>query len=283
MIDETNASEVSRTVIKPMRGLQFLDLRELWRYRELLYFLTWRDIKVRYKQTVLGVLWAILQPLFMMLIFTFVFGRFAKLDQRVAIPYNLFALAGLLPWQLFSRTLTDSSNSLLNQQKLITKIYFPRILIPASTCCAALVDFLVGSLILVVMMVWQGYMPTWRVVFLPLFLLLMLMTSLGVGFWLSSLNAEYRDIRYTVPFLIQFWMFATPVIYPSNIVPHAFKYIIALNPMTGVVEGIRWALFDYGYGPGKIFVASIIVSLFCFITGIVWFRSRERKIADYLG
>jgi lipopolysaccharide transport system permease protein len=270
-------------IIQPTRGLHFLDLRELLHYRELIYFLTWRDIKVRYKQTAIGITWAVLQPLAMMLVFTVFFGKFAKLEQKIDSPYWLFALAGLLPWQLFSRTLTESSNSLVTEQRLVTKVYFPRIIVPMSSCFAAIVDFLIGLGLILVTMAVNGIFPTWRLALLPLFILLMLTTSMGIGFWLSALNTEYRDVRYAVPFMAQLWMFVTPVVYPPSIVPERYQWILSLNPMTGVIEGIRWSLLGTGSGPNLALTLSVGISTFTFLSGIVWFRWRERTFVDHLG
>lgn len=277
-------AEAPSTIIQATRGLRFLDMREMFRFRELLFFLIWRDIKVRYKQTAIGVLWAVLQPLAMMAIATIFFGKLGGMeDQTGGIPYVLFAFAGLLPWQLFSRTLTESSNSLVTDQRLVTKVYFPRILVPMASCLAAVVDFLVCSVLMVGMMLGMGHQPTMQVLWLPLFVALMLMTSMGVGFWLSALNTEYRDVRYVVPFLAQLWLFATPVVYPASIVPERFRFLIGFNPMTGVVEGFRWSLLGAGEGPGLMMFVSVSLSLFIFISGIVWFRWRERTFVDHLG
>jgi lipopolysaccharide transport system permease protein len=281
ILDKDNSA--CKTVIKPPRGLNFLNFREFWHYRELLYFLTWREIKVKYKQTVFGVLWVVVQPLALMLLFTVVFGKFAKLEQDLKIPYALFAFAGLLPWQLFARTINTTTGSLLNNSNLITKIYFPRMMIPLSSCLSGLLDFAIGFCGLGILMLIYQVPPNPHVIFLPLFFLLMLATALGIGFWLSALYIEYRDVGYIVPFLIQFWMFATPVVYPVNIIPQQYLWVVALNPMTGVVEGIRWSLFDYAYAPGKLFYLSIGISVFTFVSGVIWFRYREKVFADYIG
>jgi lipopolysaccharide transport system permease protein len=279
----TADDEPRSTVIQPTRGLAFLDLRELWEYRELIYFLSWRDVKVRYKQTAIGVAWAVVQPLALMVVFTLFFGRLAKFGDEIDIPYPVFAYAGLLPWQLFSRTLSETTNSLVTDQRLVTKVYFPRIIVPTSYCVAAALDFLIGSVLLVGMMVYYQLWPTAAMLWLPLFMVLMLTTSLGVGFWLSALNTEYRDVMYVVPFLVQFWLFVTPVVYPSTIVPERLRLLLGINPMTGVVEGMRWALFGYGDGPGPMLWVSAAVSVALFFTGIVWFRMRERTFVDSLG
>ena len=237
-------------VIRPTSGFVPLDLHELWNYRELLYFLTWRDIKVRYKQTIMGIAWAVIQPLFMMLIFTVFFGRLAKIPSD-GLPYPIFVFTALLPWQMFSRALTDASTSLVVNERLITKVYFPRLLVPASAVLASLVDFTIALVLLVGMMFYYGIVPTGAVWTLPLFILLALMTALGIGFWLSALDATYRDVRYTLPFLTQLWLFATPVVYPASMVPDNWRLLYGLNPMAGVVEGFRWALLGKGGGPDR--------------------------------
>jgi lipopolysaccharide transport system permease protein len=275
-------------LIRPVKELRLSDLLGIFRYRELLYFLTLRDIKVKYKQTVFGILWVLIQPLALMLLFTVVFGKFARLEQDLKVPYSLFALTGLLPWQLFSRTLTATASSLLSNENLISKIYFPRMIVPLSSCLSGIVDFLIGFAGLAVMMICYYSaglcpLPTANILFLPLFLILMMMTALGIGFWLSALYIEYRDVGYIVPFLVQFWMFATPVVYPVNIIPNEYLWIVALNPMTGVIEGIRWSLFDYAYAPGKLFFLSLGISIFTFISGAIWFHCREKVFADYIG
>lgn len=276
-------ADVPRLVIQPTRGWRFLDLRELLRYRELVYFFVWRDVKIRYKQTAVGVLWAVLQPLLMMLAFWLFFGRLAGLSGKVDVPYPLFAFAGLLPWQLFARALTESSTSLVRDQRMLTKVYFPRILVPLSSCLAALVDFLIGLVLLAGLMAIYGVRPPLAVLLLPLFLLLMLLTALGIGFWLSALNTEYRDVAHILPFLAQFWMFVSPVVYPTALVPEPFRWVFALNPMTGVLDGIRWCLLGCGPGPGLGLALSAVVAVAVFLSGIVWFRARERTFADCLG
>lgn len=269
-------------IVRPTRGMRFLDLRELWEYRELIYFLTWRDIKVRYKQTAIGVGWAILQPLAMMLVFTLFFGRLARMPSE-GVPYPLFAYTGLLPWQLFSRSVTESSNSLVVDQRLITRVYFPRIIVPTAVNLAAIVDFLIAGLLLLIFMPLYGVYPGPSIVWLPFFLLLMLLTSLGVGFWLSALNMEYRDVMYVVPFLNQLWLFITPVVYPSTLVPEGWRVLYGLNPMVGVVDGFRWALLGVGRGPDAMLLVSMVIAVVIFVTGIVWFRARERTFVDAVG
>jgi lipopolysaccharide transport system permease protein len=257
-------------------------VRELWKYRELVYFLTWRDIKVRYKQTAIGVAWAVLQPLAMMVVFTLFFGRLAKVPSE-GVPYPLFAYTALLPWQVFSRSILESTNSLVTDQRLITRVYFPRIIVPMATTLAAIIDFAIAAGLLVILMLFYGVTPGVEVVWLPLFVLLMLITALGVGFWLSALNVEYRDVMYTVPFLNQFWLFLTPVVYPSSLIPERWQAFYGLNPMTGVVEGFRWALLGTGKGPGVMVVVSILVAVSLFVSGIIWFRCRERTFVDVVG
>ena len=238
---------------------------------------------MRYRQTAVGVSWAVLQPLALMLVFTLFFGRLAKIDQQLDIPYPLFVYGGLLPWQLFSRTLSESASSLVTDQRLVTKVYFPRIIVPTSYCLAALLDFMIGAVLLVGLMAVFGLVPGLAILTLPLFMLLMLVTVLGVGFWLSALNTEYRDVMYCIPFLTQFWLFLTPVVYPSSMIPERFRWLLGFNPMSGVVEGMRWSLFGYGEGPGPMLAVSVIVSLTVFISGIIWFRWRERTFVDTLG
>ncbi len=238
-------TEVTR--IRPSRGWRAIDLREIWRYRELLWFLTLRDIKLRYKQTALGVAWAVLQPLFTMGVFTIFFGKLGKIPSD-GKPYALFVLAALLPWQLFAYALTQSSNSLVAEQRLITKVYFPRLIVPVASVLSGLVDFAVAFALMVGLMAagpafgWFTVAPTAAVLTIPVFILFAVLTALAVGLWLSALNVQYRDVRYTIPFLTQFWMFLTPVAYPARLVPEPYRPLYGLNPMAGVVEGFRWAL-----------------------------------------
>ena len=267
------------TLIHPSRGWISLKLSELWEYRELLYFLTWRDIKVRYKQTAIGVAWAIIQPFFAMVIFSIFFGQLAKIPSD-GIPYPIFAYCDLLPWQLFAHALNESSNSLVANQGLITKVYFPRLIIPVAPVLAGLVDFGIAFLVLIGMMLYYGIMPTFAVFTIPLFLILAVATALSVGLWLSALNVEYRDVRYTIPFLTQFWLFATPVAYPSSLVPESWRALYGLNPMAGVVEGFRWALLGKAEGPGTLLVVSVMVVIILFIGGLYYFRRMEKTFAD---
>jgi lipopolysaccharide transport system permease protein len=267
------------TVIGPSRGWVSLKLSELWKYRELLYFLTWRDIKVRYKQTVIGAAWAVIQPFFAMVVFSIFFGQLAKIPSD-GIPYPIFTYCALLPWQLFAHALNESSNSLVANQGLITKVYFPRLVIPVAPVLAGLVDFGIAFLVLIGMMLYYGIFPTFAVFTIPLFLILVVATALSVGLWLSALNVEYRDVRYTVPFLTQFWLFATPVAYPSSLVPEKWRALYGLNPMAGVVEGFRWALLGKADGPGMLLVVSIIVVMILFIGGLYYFQRMEKTFAD---
>jgi lipopolysaccharide transport system permease protein len=256
-----------------------LNLRELWEYRELLYFLTWRDIKVRYKQTALGAAWAIIQPLFTMLVFSLFFGKLAKMPSD-GIPYPLFSLAALVPWTFFANGLTLSSNSLVGSANLITKVYFPRLAIPISTMFSGVVDLLLALVLLVGMMLYYGMTPGAKTPWLAAFMLLGLGASLGVGLWLSALNVRYRDVRYVVPFLVQFWMFATPIAYPSTLLPEPWRTLYGLNPMAGVVEGFRWALLGAKTRPGPMMMLSVLATLLILVTGAFYFRRTEKTFAD---
>lgn len=245
------------------------DLRQLWVYRELLYFLIWRDIKIRYKQTVLGAGWAIIQPLFAMLLFTLFFGRLARIPSD-GVPYPLFAYAGLLPWTFFANALTSSGNSLVGSSSLITKVYFPRVIIPGAAVLAGLLDFVIAFLLLIPMLIYYRIAVTWNLLLLPLFICLATFLALGVGMWLSALNVKYRDIRYALPFLIQLWLFASPVIYPTSIMPERWRWVLALNPMTGIIEGFRASLFGGKLDAlttltsAALTIAILIVSFFAF-------------------
>jgi len=267
--------------ISPRRGWGALDLKDLWDYRELIYFLTWRDVKIRYKQTIIGVGWALLQPVALMGVFTLFFGRLANVPSG-AVPYPLFAFAGLLPWQVFSRTLSESTVSLITDQRLISRVYFPRPIIPLATTLAALVDFGLASFLLASLMLGYHVVPSLHLVWLPLILLWLLAAALGVGFWLSALNVEYRDVMYLVPFVTQFWLFATPIVYPSSLVPPQWRMLYAVNPMVGVVEGFRWALFGTYPLPEGV-VVSLISTIALLVSGFLWFRWRERTFIDTIG
>lgn len=267
------------TVIEPSRGWVRLKLGELWDYRELLYFLTWREIKVRYKQTALGAAWAILQPLLTMLVFSLFFGRLAKVPSD-RIPYPLFCLAGLIPWTFFANGLTQSANSLVTSSNLISKVYFPRLAVPLSAILSGGVDFAISFVLLVGMMAFYHQAPPLRCLTLPLFFILAFVTALGVGLWLSALNVEYRDVRYTIPFLTQFWLLATPIAYPSSLLHEPWRAVYGLNPMAGVVEGFRWALIGTDTAPGPIIAASSFAALLILAGGAFYFRRMEKTFAD---
>jgi lipopolysaccharide transport system permease protein len=265
--------------IEPTKGRVSLRLREIWEYRELLYFLVWRDVKVRYKQTALGASWAILQPFFTMLIFSLFFGRLAKMPSD-GIPYPLFAYAALIPWTFFATGVTLSSNSLVMSANMLKKVYFPRLLIPIGTVASGLVDFAFAFVVLFGMMAYYHRMPSQSIIWLPLFLILALVTSLAVGVWLSSLNVQFRDVRYMVPFLVQFWMFATPIAYPSSLLREPWRTLYGLNPMVGVVEGFRWSLLGTSTSPGLMIIASSMAAMLAMVAGAMWFRRMERTFAD---
>ena len=277
--DESLNASVIR--IRPVSGGVRLNLGDLWEYRELLYFLVWRDLKVRYKQTVLGAAWAIIQPLFLMLVFTVFFGRLIGVPSE-GLPYSIFAYTALLPWQLFARALSDASVSLVANERVITKVYFPRLLVPAAAVISSLVDFAIAFVLLLGMMLFYGIYPGSAIIALPVFILLALIAALGVGFWLSALNAIYRDVRYTLPFLTQLWMFATPVVYPSSLVPREWWFLYSLNPMVGVVEGFRWSLLGKAAPSETVLVVSAAVVLFIFGAGIVYFGRMEQTLADVI-
>ena len=274
------AKDVPEILIVPSSGWASLNLVELWKYRELLYFLTWRDIKVRYKQTLLGAAWAILQPFLTMVVFSVFFGRLAKIPSD-NIPYPIFTFSALVPWTFFSNGLTQSSNSLVGSANLIKKVFFPRLVVPISAVLGGFPDFLISFGVLLIMMVYYGIFPTWNAIFfLPLFLLLAFVTSLGVGLWLSALNVEYRDVRYVVPFLTQFWLFATPIAYPASLLKEPWRTIYGINPMVGVVEGFRWALLGTHGGPSPMIAVSSFTAILVLISGAMYFRRMERNFAD---
>ena len=267
--------------INPDAGWPALELRELWEYRELLFFFTWRDIKVRYKQTALGAAWAIIQPFFLMVVFSLFLGRLAHVPSD-GVPYPVFVYAGLLPWQLFSQSLIESSNSLITNERLISRVYFPRLCLPISAVMAGVVDFMIAFAMLILMMVFYGVRPTAAIVALPAFVLLAACTALAVGLWLSAFNARYRDVRYTINFVIQFWLFATPVAYPSSLIPLRWRAFYGLNPMAGVVEGFRWSLLGRNESPGPILAVSMLMVLLLFISGLYYFRRMEAEVADFI-
>jgi lipopolysaccharide transport system permease protein len=265
--------------IEPSSGWVSLKLQELWEYRELVYFLIWRDIKVRYKQTALGAAWAVLQPFLTMVVFSVFFGSLAKIPSD-GVPYPIFAYTALVPWSFFAHGLTSASNSLVSSANLISKVYFPRLALPLSTTLSGAVDFAVAFAVLLGMMLYYGIVPTIHLVWLPLFLLLAFATSLGVGLWLSALNVQYRDVRHVVPFITQFWLFASPVVYPSSLLPEPWRTVYALNPMVGVIEGFRWALLGTESRPGLMIVASSLAALLVLVGGALYFRRVEKTFAD---
>ena len=267
--------------LEPSRGLVSLNLRDLWEYRELLYFLTWRDIKVRYKQTLLGATWAIIQPFFTMVVFSLFFGKLAGVPSD-GIPYPLFSFAALVPWTFFAYSLSQSANSLVGNANLIQKVYFPRLVIPVSSVLSGAVDFFLAFGVLLGMMLFYGFWPGWGILWLLPLLLLILVTALSVGLWLAALNVEYRDVRYTVPFLTQFWLFATPIAYPSSLLPEPWRTLYGINPMAGVVEGFRWILLGVPQAPGPMIFASALVSLALLVGGVFYFRRMEKTFADLI-
>jgi lipopolysaccharide transport system permease protein len=256
--------------------------RDLWRYRELFYFLSWRDILVRYKQTVIGVAWSIIRPLLTMIVFTLIFGGLAKLPSN-GVPYPILVYAAMLPWQFFSNSLTESSNSLISNANMLSKVYFPRIVVPTSAVIVSIVDFLISFIILLLLMVWFRFLPDWRILMLPLFLLLATFIALGAGFWLATLNVKYRDFRYIVPFITQFGLYISPVGFNSSVVPEKWRLVYSLNPMVGVIDGFRWAILgqnDQIYFPG--FLLSVGLAIILFIFGFWYFRRMEKAFADII-
>jgi lipopolysaccharide transport system permease protein len=277
----TIPSDLSRTRREPSKGWALPKLRELWEYRELLFFFVWRDIKVRYRQTVMGALWAIIQPFFTMVIFSLFFGRLAKIPSD-GLPYPVFSYAALVPWTFFATALNQASNSLVVSANMVKKIYFPRLSLPIATVLASVVDFVLAFIVLLGMMLFYGLVPTINVLWLPFFLLLALVTSLGVSLWLSAMNVQFRDVHYTIPFLTQAWLFVTPIAYPSSLLPEPWRTVYGLNPMAGVVEGFRWALLGTDTGPGPMTVVSAVVALILLISGAFYFRRMEQGFADVL-
>lgn len=265
--------------ILPSHGWTRLNLAELWANRELLYFLVWRDLKVRYKQTLLGVAWAVIQPMFTMLVFSLFFGKLAKVPSDGS-PYEVWCFAALVPWNFFAQGLVQSADSLVGSANLLRKIYFPRLVIPISSVLGGCVDFCIAFGVLLILMLQFGVTPTTKVIFLPPLLLLALVTSLGVGLWLSALNVRFRDVRYAVPFLVQIWMFATPIAYSSSLLPEPWRTVYGLNPMAGVVEGFRWALLGTQNTPGRMMIASAVVAILMLVFGAYYFRRMERTFSD---
>jgi lipopolysaccharide transport system permease protein len=265
--------------IRPSHGWVIPELRDLWEYRELLYFLVWRDVKVRYKQTALGVAWVVLQPLATTLMFTVIFGNLAKIPSE-NMPYAVFSLAGLVPWNFFAGALSRGGVSLVGSAHLISKVYFPRLVIPVASVLGGLVDLAIVFALLLGLMLFFGIVPTAAIVTLPLFLLLALATALGVSLWLAALNVQYRDVGYLIPFLAQFWMYATPVVYPASMIPEQWRILYGLNPMTGVVEGFRWALFGTGQAPGLMLAVSVLTVSVLLVSGAFFFQRMEETFAD---
>ena len=277
-IDQSNP--LPQTVRRPSKGWVALDLRELWAYRELLFFLSWRDIKVRYKQTVIGIAWAVLQPFLTMIVFSLFFGGLAQIDSD-GLPYPIFSYAALVPWTFFQTGLIQSSNSLVAGQNLLKKVYFPRLVMPIATVFSSAVDFVLAFAILLVMMLFYQIVPTANIIFLPFFILLAFITSLGVGLWMSTLNVQFRDVRYAVPFLTQLWLFLTPIAYPSSLIENDILLALySINPMAGVVEGFRWALLGTDTAPNLTILVSTAVAILILVSGLFYFRRMEASFAD---
>lgn len=276
-----NNPEKAELVIEPGRGIKNY-WRDLWQYRELFYFLSWRDILVRYKQTAIGIAWSVIRPLLTMIVFTIIFGRVANLPSGDA-PYAVMVFAAMLPWQFFANAMSESSNSLLANSNMLTKIYFPRLIMPSSAVIVSLVDFAISFVLLLLLMIFYRFAPSARIITLPFFLGLALITALGAGFWLSALNVKYRDFRYIIPFIVQFGLYVSPVGFSSNVIPQQWRLLYSLNPMVGVIDGFRWAILrgDFLiYWPGFFF--SCMISVFLLITGALYFRKMERQFADII-
>jgi len=273
--------EPTTIYIKPTTGFAALNLRDMWIYRELIYFMIWREIKVRYKQTMLGAAWAIIQPVLTMIVFTFLFGRIAKLPTDGDIPYPIFSYTALLPWGLFVAALNQASRSLTSNQNMVSKIYFPRLVLPLASVLSGLIDFVIAFVILIGLMIYYHIAPSINVIWaLPLFLLLTIITALGIALWLSAINVRYRDVNYALPFMTQFWLFATPVAYSSNLISEKWQLAYMLNPMAGVVNGFRWALLGVGNGPDAGLWISVGIALLVLISGLFYFRNMEKTFAD---
>jgi homopolymeric O-antigen transport system permease protein len=274
----THSNEAT-IIIEPRKRLLDLDLKAIWEYRELLYFLVWRDLKVRYRQTIIGVGWVVLQPLLTMLLFTAVFGNLAKIPSD-GVPYPIFTYSALLPWNLFAASLARGGTSVVVNAQLVSKIYFPRLILPLSGILSPLVDFAVSFVVFIAMMIWFGILPGIGVLALPLFLVLLLLTALAVGLWLSALNVRYRDVGHTIPFLVQFWLFASPVAYPVSLVPEKWRMLYGLNPMAGVIEGFRWSLLGKESPDFAVIGISVVMVLALLIPGVIYFKYTERTFAD---
>jgi lipopolysaccharide transport system permease protein len=268
--------------LQPTNRFVVLNLRELWAYRELLYFLTLRDVKVRYKQTLLGVAWAVIQPVVSMIVFTVIFGHLAGINGIAGVPYPLFVFTGILPWTYFASSLSQSSMSVAGNSSLVTKVYFPRLILPLASISVPLIDFLMSFGVLIVLFFVYGRTPSWHIVFLPLFLGLAFLTALGVGFWLSALNVRYRDVPYAIPFLTQLWFFATPVIYPVTLIPEAWRWLLALNPLAGVIDGFRWSVLGTGGLRVGVLAIGVAVAITLLTSGLVYFKHVERRFADVM-
>ena len=277
----TITTDLPRTRREASKGWALPKLRELWEFRELLYFFAWRDIKVRYKQTVMGVLWAIIQPFLTMIIFSLFFGRLANVPSD-GLPYPVFSYAALVPWTFFANALAQASNSLVINANMIKKIYFPRLALPIASVLAGVIDFVLAFVVLLGIMLYYGLVPTVNIIWLPFFVLLALVTSLGVSLWLAAMNVQFRDVHYTIPFLTQAWLFVTPIAYPSSLLPEPWRTLYGLNPMAGVVEGFRWALLGTGTAPGKMIIISALVAITLFVSGSFYFRRMEQSFADVL-
>ena len=272
------AAEVKPYIIRPQKGWRFIDFKELFEYRELLYFLAWRDVKIRYKQTVLGFAWALLQPLLMMVVFSVFFGNLLRVPSE-GVPYPLFNYAAMLPWTLFSQGVARASESLLANVSMVQKVYCPRLILPLSGIIAPVIDFAFAFVILIGMMIYFGYIPGLNFLWIIPLLLLALLTAAGVGFWLAAINVRYRDVRYIVPFFLQLWLFASPVVYSSSLLPQRFHPVYGLNPMAGVIESFRWALLGTS-PPGNLFLVSIAIVIVVLVTGAYYFRRMEKTFAD---
>ncbi len=278
---ELTKHEPTTIYIKPSKGFAALNLRDLWMYRELIYFMIWREVKVRYKQTMLGAAWAIIQPVLTMIVFTFLFGRIAKLPTDGNIPYPIFSYTALLPWNLFVNALNQASRSLTSNQNMVSKIYFPRLVLPLASILSGLVDFVIAFVILIGLMIYYRVTPSINVIWaLPAFLLLAIITALGVALWLAAINVQYRDVNYALPFMTQFWLFATPVAYSSQLISAKWRLVYSLNPMAGVVNGFRWALLGVGSGPDTSLWISVAIAIILLIGGLFYFRNMEKTFAD---
>lgn len=271
--------EENTVTIKPSKGWIALKLKDLWEYRELLYFFVWRDIKIRYRQTFFGAAWAVFQPFFGMVVFSIIFGRLAKMPSD-GIPYPVFSFAALVPWTFFVNALTQSSNSLIGNVNLVTKIYVPRLIIPLGSILAGLLDFLIAFLILLGIMFYYGLVPTLHILLVPFILLLVFAAALGTGLWFAALNVEFRDVKYVIPFLSQLWMYGSPIVYPASLIPESWRLVYSLNPMAGAIEGFRWVLIGNTAFPGQMLLVSSLTALFLLISGAFYFKRMEQSFAD---